>query len=72
MADITFNTDDPQYVELLNGLGTLRTVLAPRIKLLLKMDLEKQKRVLARDPLLRRTILMARKLSPLVDLELTE
>lgn len=72
MADITFNTDDAQYVQLLNGLGTLRTVLAPRIKLLLKMDREKQIRVLQRDPLLRRAILLARTLSAVVDLEIEE
>lgn len=72
MAELTIDTTSNQYQQLLNGLGTLRTLLGPRIKMLLKADRDVQKAWLQRDPLLRRTILLARKLSKLVDLELDE
>ena len=72
MANINIDTTDVQYQKLLNGLGTLRVVLAPRIKLLMQLPEDKQKQWLRRDPLLRRAILFARNLSDLVDLELDE
>jgi len=70
MARIEIDTTDPQYQQLLNGLETLKTVLAPRIKLLLR--LRKQERMglvrqwLQRDPLMRETLRLARQLSKLM------
>lgn len=72
MADITIDTSAPQYQQLLNGLGTLRTVLAPRVKLLLQLPPAKQRAWLQRDPLLRRTIKMSQTLTELLELELDE
>ena len=71
MADIDIDTTGAQYRQLLSGLGTLRTVLAPRIKLLIKLPRDKQNQWLRRDPLLRRAILFARDLAE-IDVELSE
>jgi hypothetical protein len=72
MADINIDTTSPQYVQLLNGLGTLRTVLAPRIQLLRQLPRDKQKAWLQRDPLLRRTIKLAQTLGEIISEELEE
>lgn len=72
MANITINTSSTQYQKLLTGLGALRTVLAPRIKVLRDLPRDRQKTWLQRDPLLRRTIIMARQLADIFDEELSE
>jgi len=72
MANITIDTTSQQYQQLLNGLGTLRTVLAPRVKLLMKLPEDKRLLVLQRDPLLRRTLKMAQALRKVLDLEVPE
>lgn len=72
MADITIDTSSPQYVQLLDGIGTLRTVLAPRIKLLRQLPREKRLQWLQRDPLMRRMIIMAQSIANLIDEELSE
>lgn len=72
MPTMNIDTTSQQYQNLLAGLGTLRTVLAPRIRLLQRANRERQKQWLQRDPLLRRTILMSQKLMNFLDLELDE
>ena len=70
--DINIDTTAGQYQQLLAALGTLRTVLAPRIRLLADLPREKQQAWLSRDPLLRRTIKLAQSLAELMELELAE
>ncbi len=72
MPDITIDTTSGQYQQLLAGLDTLRTTLAPRIKILLQLPSDKQRVWLQRDPLLRRTILLAQQLGNLIHEELSE
>ncbi len=76
MPDIDIDTTDAQYQQLLSGLGTLRTVLAPRIRILHELwdqgERQKVRQWLQRDPLLRRTLLLAQKLRHLLDQELDE
>lgn len=72
MADITIDTNDPQYRQLLAGLANLRNALAPRITFLRQLSREKQLQWVQRDPLLRRVILLARELGDLIHEELSE
>lgn len=72
MADMTIDTTSVQYQQLLNGLGTLRTVLAPRVRFLQRLSREQQRAWLQHDPLLRRTIIMSRTLTGIVAQELSE
>ncbi len=77
MADINIDTTSGQYQNLLSGLGTLRTVLAPRIALMKKMLKQEGGRAkvrnwLQRDPLLRRVIIMSQKLSDFINEDLEE
>lgn len=72
MPDIVIDTSSNQYQQLLAGLGTLRTVLAPRIRILLLLPRDKQLAWLKRDALLRRAIRMAQNLSDIIDMELDE
>ena len=72
MADITIDTNDPQYRQLLAGLANLRNALAPRITFLRQLSREKQLQWVQRDPLLRRVILLTRELGDLIHEELSE
>ena len=56
MADTTIDTTSVQYGKLLTGIGTLRDVMTPRLKLLKKMPYSKQKWCVQRDPLLKATL----------------
>ena len=79
MADINIDTSDPQYVQLLNGLGTLRTLLGPRVKMLIRLrnhdrrnGTELVRAWLQRDPLLRRTLKIAQSLDKFIGEEVAE
>lgn len=72
MPNINIDTRNPQYVSLLDGLATLRDVLAPQIKLLRQLPRDKQRAWLQRDPLLRRAIRLALELRDLLDEEFAE
>lgn len=79
MADIKIDTTNGQYQSLLSGLGTLRTVLGPRLNLLKRLrhsdrreGTDKVRQWLDRDPLLRRVVIMARKLNQYDDMGLIE
>ncbi len=52
MADTTIDTTSPQYQQLLAGLGVLRTVLTPRVRILKDLSHTKQQWWLQRDPLM--------------------
>ncbi len=73
MADITLDTTSAQYQQLLNGLATLRTEIGPRVKMLKMLrdrgEDDKIRRLLQRDPLLRRTIKMSQGLVDFLDLD---
>ena len=56
MADTTIDTTAGQYQALLSGIGTLRTVMTPRLKLLKKLPYGKQKTWVQHDPLLKATL----------------
>lgn len=76
MADLNIDTTSAQYQNLLNGLSTLRTVMGPRVNMLVKM-LKKNEEVkvqqwLNRDPLLRRCIRFAQTLARIIDREIDE
>ena len=72
MPTINIDTTSAQYTQLLAGLGTLRTVLAPRIKFLLGVPRAKRRAWLQRDPLLRRTLKLAQTLQELIHEEIAE
>ena len=69
---MVIDTTTGQYTQLLNGLATLRSVLAPRVIAIMKLPRDQQLAWLQRDPLLRRTIIMAKSLMELVGMELSE
>lgn len=73
MADVTIDTTSAQYQQLLAGLQTLRAELGPRLRMLKVLrdrgEDEKVRRLLQRDPLLRRTIKMAQGLVDFLDLD---
>lgn len=76
MANLDIDTTSAQYQNLLNGLSTLRTVMGPRVKLLVTMlkknEEVKVKQWLDRDPLLRRCIRFAQTLNRIIDREIDE
>ena len=72
MPATNIDTSSAQYNQLLSGLGTLRTLLAPRIKLLLTLPRAKQRAWLQRDPLLRHTLKLAQALQELIHEEIAE
>ncbi len=63
MAEINIDPTDAQYQKLLGGLATLRTTLAPRVKLLLKLPVARQKLWLQHDPLLRDFVRLVKEFS---------
>ncbi len=69
MADLTIDTSSGQYTQLLAGLATLRTRLAPSINILRQLGPADQRRWVRRDPLLRRTIKLARSLEGILTSE---
>ena len=58
MATETIDTSAAQYIQLYNGIATLRTVMTPRLALFAKLPLTKKRQWLVRDPLLRRVLKM--------------
>ena len=79
VPNINIDTRSPQYVQLLGRLAALRGVLSPRIKLLRQLKAAdsrdgtaKARQWLQRDPLLRRTIIMAQSFAEMIDEELVE
>lgn len=60
MPGINIDTTSQQYQNLLNGIGTLRTLLAPRFKVFVKLPRDKQRLWLQRDPLLREVLRLVR------------
>ena len=60
MADVTIDTTSAQYLNLLSGVGTLRTLLAPRFKVFVKLPRDKQILWLQRDPLLKEVLRLVR------------
>lgn len=72
MADINIDTTSAAYQDALDGYQTLRGLLAPRIRLLLKLPRDKQLAWLTRDVLLRRYVKDAIKVGELADMELSE
>ena len=54
------DTTSQQYQKLLTGVGTLRTLLAPRFKLFVKLPRPKQREWLQRDPLLQAVLRLVR------------
>jgi len=56
MANITIDTSESQYQNLLNGLGTLRTVMTPRLLLFAKCPKSVQALWYNHDPLLKETL----------------
>ncbi len=73
MSDLTLNTTSTQYQQRLSELQTLRSELAPRIKLLRTLhdrgDDVRVRWLLQRDALLRRTIGMAQGLVDFLGLD---
>lgn len=73
MSDLTLDTTSTQYQQRLSDLQTLRSELAPRIKLLRTLndrgDDVKVRWLLRRDALLRNTISMARGLVDFLGLD---
>lgn len=65
MPDINIDTSSPQYQNLLAGIGTLRTMLAPRFKVFIKLPRPKQIVWLQRDPLFRAVTQLVRDVNKL-------
>ena len=55
---VQIDTTSPQYQQYLNGLDSLRTLMAPRFVLFAKLPKAKQKLWLQKDPLFRRILKM--------------
>lgn len=55
---LQIDTTSAQYQQYLNGLGNLRTLMAPRFKLFAKLPRAKQKIWLQKDPLFRKVLKM--------------
>lgn len=60
---LNINTSSAQYQQYLNGLTSLRTLMAPRFKLFAKLPHVKQKIWLQKDPLFRKLLKMGRDIS---------
>lgn len=60
MARIEIDTTDPQYQQLYNGLDLLRERLRPLLPLYRRLPLAKRRLWRQRDPLLKRTLILAR------------
>jgi len=53
---MVIDTQSPQYQQYLNGIDTIGTYYAPRLKLFAKLPVEKKKLWLQKDPLLRKLL----------------
>lgn len=69
MANTTIDTTSPQDQQLLNGLGTLRTVLTPRAKVLRGLSREQQRWWVNRDPLMKEFVRMVRDFNKLAGID---
>ncbi len=60
MANIDIDTTSQAYQKLLDGVGTLRTLLTPRFKVFVKLPRAKQLLWLQQDPLLKAVLRLVR------------